>query len=105
MTGLPKYGKMTVGSTECAGEWMYRVKEAQVSGYNAPVYLTSNHVTTNNQYAEDNGIIKNYLITVALPATAAGLTADSADQLPGASASQALLEPGLSSYRFTTKRV
>ncbi len=31
----------------------------------------------------------------ALPATAAGLTADSADQLPGASASQALLEPGL----------
>ena len=31
----------------------------------------------------------------AFPAAAAGLTADSADQLPVASASQALLEPGL----------
>ena len=69
VTGLPKYGKMTVESTECAGEWKYRVKEAQVSGYNAPVYLTSNHENTNNQYADDNGIIQNNMITVALPAT------------------------------------
>ncbi len=66
---LPKYGSMTVNGTVRVGEWKYRVREAQVSGYNAPVYLTSNHENTNNQYADDNGIIQNNMITVALPAT------------------------------------
>ena len=66
---LPKFGKMTVEGKEYAGEWRYRVKEAQVSGYNAPVYLTKESETTNFQYAEDYGIIRNNLITVALPST------------------------------------
>jgi len=69
VSGLPKFGSMTVDGAEHVGEWKYRVKEAQVSGYNAPVYLTSNHENTNNQYADDNGIIQNNMITVALPAT------------------------------------
>ena len=66
---LPKYGSMTVDGTVRVGEWKYRVREAQVSGYNAPVYLTSEHGATNNQFAEDGGIIQNYMITVSLPAT------------------------------------
>ena len=69
VSNLPKYGSMTDNGTVRVGEWKYRVKEAQVSGYNAPVYLTSEHGATNNQFAEDGGIIQNYMITVALPAT------------------------------------
>ena len=66
---LPKYGQMSVDGTVHIGEWRYRVEEAQVSGYNVPVYLNSSHEKTDKPYAEDNGIIQNNLITVSLPAT------------------------------------
>ena len=68
ISNLEKYGQMKIDDADKSGEWVYTLTEAQVSGYNLPVYKPSDS-NAHVEFARDGYIIQNAVMTISLPAT------------------------------------